>query len=80
MKKKIENPLYVVKGDSVEEATGVLDMLVKKFNLEPVFDFFMQVIKMILENVKSYAAIAMINELMEEFMARLELFKKFNIV
>ena len=35
---KNQNPLYVVKGDQVEEATGLIDMLLKKFNLAPVLD------------------------------------------
>ena len=80
MNKKAKNPLYVVKGDQVEPANNIIDLLVKKFNLGPVIDFFNMIFKILLENVKSYAALEVIIKIMDDINKRLMLFKNFSIV
>lgn len=79
-KKKQTNPLYVVKGDQVEAAENFFDMMVKKFNLEPLIELVMNLVKMLLENVASYPMFLVVKELLDELLARFELFKKFSIV
>lgn len=51
---KNKNPLYVVKGNNVQEAKNLLDLFVKKFNLEPAFELLSNIIKMMLAQVTSY--------------------------
>ena len=78
--KKNQNPLYVVKGDQVESANDLIDLLIKKFNLEPLLDFFKMVFKIMLENIKTYPMLAAVVEFFELFFQRFELFKKYSIV
>jgi hypothetical protein len=80
MKAKNKNPLYVVKGDDIEVAENLFDMLIKKLNLEPVVDFFMEIFKMLFEQINSYQAFMVLKECFDEFMNRVELFRKFSIV
>ena len=80
MKNKEKNPLYVVKGNDIEQADNLFDMLVKKLNLEPVVDFFMMIFKMLIDQAQSYTAFLIIKELLDEFLKRVELFKRFSIV
>lgn len=75
-----KNPLYVVKGDQVQAADNFIDMLIKKLNLEPFIELMMGMFKMLLENVSSYPMFVVIKEMLDHFLARLELFKKFAIV
>lgn len=42
---KNKNPLYVVKGKEVQEAFGIFDLVVKKFNLEPVIRVLESILK-----------------------------------
>ena len=78
-KQKNSNPLYVVKGDQVEQANNFLDMLVKKFNLEPLIELLMNILKTLLENVSSYPMFLMAKDFLDQILARFELFKKFSI-
>jgi hypothetical protein len=78
-RKKNQNPLYVVKGDQVEQAENFLDMMIKKLNLEPLLELMMNLFKMMMENVTSYPVFAVVKELLDHLMARLELFKKYSI-
>lgn len=83
MKNKTKNPLYVVKGDQVEEASGLLDLVIKKLNLQPLMDllqpFFQQLFKMLLEQVDSYPKLKAIHDFFETLVARLALFKSHSI-
>lgn len=77
---KKQNPLYVVKGDEVHPADGIIDMLIKKFNLEPAINILMNIFQMLFEQVTSYAGFVVLKNLFDEFMNRVELFRKFSIV
>lgn len=78
-KQKNSNPLYVVKGDQVEQASNLVDMLIKKFNLEPLIELMMNIFKTLLENVSSYPMFLLVKDFIDHVMGRLELFKKFSI-
>lgn len=78
-RQKNTNPLYVVKGDQVEAAENFFDMLVKKFNLEPLLELLMNIFKTMLENVSSYPMFMLVKSFIDQALARLELFKKFSI-
>ncbi len=80
MKNKAKNPLYVVKGKDVQEASGVLDLVLKKLNLEPVILFVQNLLKLILENIKSYPTfVAMKNFLDELVVTYFGFVKKFGL-
>jgi hypothetical protein len=71
---KHKNPLYVVKGKTVLEAQGLWDMLVKKFNLEPVITLVLSLLKMLLEQVNSYPLLVFVKSLVDEVMKKLTSF------
>jgi hypothetical protein len=68
---KNKNPLYVVKGQNVEEAKSVFDMLIKKFDLEPLLRMLSQIFEMLLSQVKSYPMFAMVKSVIDQWMAQL---------
>lgn len=68
---KTKNPLYVVKGQNVEEAKSFFDMLLKKFDLEPVFNFLQQMLTLLLEQVKSYPTFVIVKTMIDQWMAQL---------
>lgn len=77
---KNKNPLYVVKGKEVQEAKNVVDLLVKKLNLEPIIQFIQNMLKMILENIKSYPTFLAMKNLLDELVVRyFGLVKKFGL-
>ncbi len=77
---KNKNPLYVVKGKDVQEAKDVFDLLVKKLNLEPVVQFIQNMLKIILENIKSYPTFLAMKNLLDELVVRyFGLVKKFGL-
>lgn len=82
MKNKFKNPLYVVskKNKTVEEADGVLDLLVKKLGLEPVLEFLEMMIKVLLEQINSYPTFLAIKSTLDFLVSKMELFKRFSII
>jgi hypothetical protein len=77
MKKK--NPLYVVKGADVEEAHGIVDLLVKKFNLEPLLSVLKNLLEMLVEMVSSYSMFVVVKDFIDHIVKRIELFQKFSM-
>ena len=67
---KNKNPLYVVKGKTVQEAKGVFDMLVKRMNLEPVLKMLMNIIDMLLAQVTSYPTFVAMKTVVDELLAK----------
>ena len=80
MKEKNKNPLYVVKGKDVEEAQGMVDLLVKKLNLQPLLDFLGFVFRLLMAQVNSYPKLKAMIEFVDSLVARLKLFKNFSFV
>lgn len=80
MKAKSKNPLYVVKGKDVLEASNVLDMVLKKFNLEPVIQFMQNMLKLILDNIKTYPSFLAMKKLLDDLVVRyFSLIKQFGL-
>jgi len=67
---KNKNPLYVVKGKDVQEAKDIFDLVIKKLNLEPVVQFIQNILKMILENIKSYPTFLAMKNLLDELIVK----------
>lgn len=78
--KKNQNPLYVVKEDHVEEASGLFDLFIKKFNLVAVVNIFEALFKTILENIQTYAAFKAVSDFFDLLVDKLKLFKQFSII
>lgn len=80
MQTKVKNPLYVVKNDHVEEASGLIDLLIKKMNLGPLVELINSLIKMLLENVSNYSGLVMAQNFIDLILQKFEMFKKFSII
>ena len=52
---KNKNPLYVVKGKEVQEASSLLDLVIKRFNLEPAINILRNIFYLLLEQVDNFA-------------------------
>ena len=77
---KNKNPLYVVKGKDVQEAKDVFDLVIKKLNLEPVVQFIQNMLKLVLENIKSYPTFVAMKNFLDELVVRyFGLIKKFGL-
>ena len=68
---KNKNPLYVVKGQNVEQAKNLFDMLLKRFDLEPVFKLLQQIMTMLLAQVQSYPVFVAVKSVIDQWMAQL---------
>jgi hypothetical protein len=80
MENKTKNPLYVVSGKEVEEASGLIDFILKKFNLEPAINFFNMIIEMLLEQINSYPMLVAAREFIDLILKRVELFRSLSIL
>ncbi len=52
---KNKNPLYVVKGKEVQEASSLMDLVIKRFNLEPAINILRNIFYLLLEQVENFA-------------------------
>lgn len=78
---KNKNPLYVVKGKDVEEAASLVDLVIKRFNLEPVIQIMKSIFAMLLEQVQTYAMYKAVMNYINEMMQKMqELGKKFGLL
>jgi hypothetical protein len=68
---KNKNPLYVVKGKTVQEAKGIFDLMLKKMNLEPAVQFIVNFFKILLEQVKTYPMFVAVKTMLDELMAKI---------
>ena len=68
---KNKNPLYVVKGQNVEQAKNIFDMFIKKLDLEPVMRILNQLLEFLLSQVKSYPMFAVVKSMIDQWMLQL---------
>lgn len=67
---KNKNPLYVVKGNNVEQAKNLFDLVLKKFNLEPAFEILSNIMKLMLSQVTSYAGFVAVKTWIDEMISK----------
>lgn len=67
----MKNPLYVVKGQQVEQAKDWFDLLIKKFELEPVVAFLQQLLQMLLAQVQSYPLFLVVKGYLDQLLVML---------
>lgn len=67
---KNKNPLYVVKGDSVQEAKNLFDLVLKKFNLEPAFEMLSSLFKLLLSQVTSYPMFVAVKSWIDQILTK----------
>lgn len=78
---KTKNPLYVVKGKEVQEASSVVDLVIKKFNLEPMINFMRNLFYFLLEQVENTAQFQAVKKFIDEMIQKMmDLGKKFGLV
>lgn len=68
---KNKNPLYVVKGKDVLEANSLMDLVIKKFNLEPVITVMKNILNLLLSQVENYAWFQAVKKFYEEMMDKM---------
>ena len=73
---KMKNPLYVVKGKDVHEASSVVDLVVKKFNLGPVMKILKNIFMLLLEIVESFAMFQAVKSFFDEFVGKIQEYGK----
>ncbi len=66
---KIKNPLYVVKGKDVQEARSILDLVIKRFNLEPVLKILGNILEFLLKQVKDYPSFKAVKSVVDQVLA-----------
>ena len=73
-----KNPLFIVKkdGKTVEEADNLFDALIKKLGFEEVIEFFLNMIKLLLDQVTNYSSLQVVKTLLDQFINSLEMFIK----
>lgn len=69
---KIKNPLYVVKGKDVHEASSVLDLVLKKFNLEPMMNVLKNIFILLLEVVENFAMFQAVKSFFDELISKVQ--------
>ena len=67
MKKK--NPLFVVHGDTVEESTGGVDLLIKKMGLMPVIEAYKEFLNFLANQVETYEELSVLVQILKWFEA-----------
>lgn len=67
---KNKNPLYVVKGKDVQEASNVFDLVIKKLSLEPVIQVMQNLLQMILDTIKTYPTFIAMKKLLDELISK----------
>ncbi len=78
--KKQKNPLYVVKGKDVQEVKGMVEFMIKKFNLGPVVQILQNIFKMLLANVKDFSTLQVVKSFIDELLVKyFSLVKKFGL-
>lgn len=70
---KNKNPLYVVKGKEVQEASSMLDLVIKKFNLEPMIRILNNIFQMLLEQVKNFAMYKAVKQFIDQIIENVTL-------
>lgn len=69
---KNKNPLYVVKGKEVQEASSVFDLVIKKFNLEPAINILKNIFMLLLEQVENFAMFKAVKGFIDEMIAKMK--------
>ncbi len=68
---KNKNPLYVVKGQNVEQAKNLFDMLLKRFDLEPLVKMLQQLLELLLSQVQTYPVFVLVKNVIDQWLAQI---------
>lgn len=69
---KNKNPLYVVKGKDVQEASSIFDLVIKRFNLEPAINILKSLFYLLLEQVENFAMFQAIKKMIDDVMGKIQ--------
>ncbi len=76
-KRATKNPLYVVKdtkkGSVVEEASGLFDLIVKKFGLAPAIEILGSLFESLVKMASNYAMFVVVKDFIDQLMAKISL-------
>jgi hypothetical protein len=70
---KSSNPLYVVRknGVDVEEASGILELLLKKSGLDKMIPLLENIIQIILSEVQTYAVFIEVKKILDQLFEKI---------
>lgn len=68
---KNKNPLYVVKGKDVQEASSMFDLVIKKFNLEPAINILKNLFYFLLEQVENFAMYQAVKKMIDDLVQKI---------
>jgi hypothetical protein len=68
---KNKNPLYVVKGKEVQEASSIVDLVIKRFNLEPAINIIRNIFFLLLEQVENFATYKAVMAFIDEMVQKI---------
>jgi hypothetical protein len=78
---KTKNPLYVVKGKEVEEASSLIDLVIKKFNLAPTINILKNIFYLLLEQVENFAMFQVVKSIIDQMILKMsELAKRLHLL
>lgn len=78
---KNKNPLYVVKGKDIIEASSFVDLVIKKFNLGPAINILKNIFLLLLEQVENFAMYQAVKAFIDQILNQIrELGKKFGMI
>lgn len=69
---KNKNPLYVIKGKNVEQASSFLDLIIKKLDLEEAIVVFKNIFSLLLAQVQTYAVFESITKFMNDLLEKIK--------
>lgn len=74
-KRSTKNPLYVVKdtkkGSVVEEASGFIDLIIKKFGLGPALEMLGTLFEGLMAMASNYAMFMVVKDFIDQLMAKI---------
>ena len=68
---KNKNPLYVVKGKDVQEASSMFDLVIMKFNLEPAINILKNLFYFLLEQVENFAMYQAVKKMIDDLVQKI---------
>lgn len=69
---KNKNPLYVVKGKNVEQASSIFDLIVKKLDIEEAITVFKNIFSLLIAQVQTYAVFEAVTKFFNDLIEKVK--------
>lgn len=71
---------YLIKGDDVLKVDGVMDHLIQRFNIDKVILVLKSMFEMLMAKIETYEQFINVKKMLDLFVSRVDLFRKFLII